>query len=68
MVDDGIGFDPAEPSEGSGLATMRTLAGFLDGCVEVLAEPGRGTWVRAVLGAPVPPGRRPDLRLVTDEA
>jgi signal transduction histidine kinase len=68
VVDDGIGFDPAEPGEGSGLTTMRTLAGFLDGCVEVLAEPGRGTWVRAVLGAPVPPGRRPDLRLVTDEA
>jgi hypothetical protein len=46
---------------------MRTLAGFLDGCVEVLSEPGRGTWVRAVLGAPVPPGARPDLRLVAEE-
>jgi signal transduction histidine kinase len=66
VVDDGVGFDPSAPPEGSGLATMRTLAGFLDGCVEVLAEPGRGTWVRAVLGSPVPPGRRPDLRLVTD--
>jgi signal transduction histidine kinase len=67
VVDDGVGFDPSEPTEGSGIATMRTLAGFLDGCVEVLAEPERGTWVRAVLGAPVPPGRRPDLRLVPDE-
>jgi signal transduction histidine kinase len=67
VVDDGIGFDPSEPTEGSGLATMRTFAGFLDGCVEVLAEPERGTWVRAVLGAPVPPGRRPDLRLVSEE-
>jgi signal transduction histidine kinase len=67
VMDDGVGFDPSAPTEGSGLATMRTLAGFLDGCVEVLAEPGRGAWVRAVLGSPVPPGRRPDLRLVTDE-
>ena len=67
VVDDGVGFDPSAPTEGSGLATMRTLAGFLDGCVEVLAEPGRGTWVRAILGSPVPPGQRPDLRLVTGE-
>jgi signal transduction histidine kinase len=67
VVDDGVGFGPAEPTGGTGLATMRTLAGFLDGCVEVLSEPGRGTWVRAVLGAPVPPGARPDLRLVAEE-
>jgi signal transduction histidine kinase len=66
VVDDGVGFDPRTTEAGTGITTMRTLADHLDGSVEVTAAPGGGTHVRAVLGAPIPPGRRPVLRLVTD--
>jgi signal transduction histidine kinase len=66
VVDDGVGFDPRTAEAGTGITTMRTLADHLDGSVEVTAAPGGGTHVRAVLGAPGPPGRRPVLRLVTD--
>ena len=66
VVDDGVGFDPRTAEAGTGITTMQTLADHLDGSVEVTADPGGGTHVRAVLGAPIPPGRRPVLRLVTD--
>jgi signal transduction histidine kinase len=64
IEDDGVGFDPEETATGSGLATMRMLAGFVDGWVDVASEPGGGTRVRAVLGSSRPPGARPDLRVV----
>jgi signal transduction histidine kinase len=67
VVDDGVGFDRDAVEVGSGLTAMRTLAGYLDGSLEVTSAPGAGTRVRAVLGAPVLPGRRPDLRLVTTD-
>ncbi len=64
IEDDGVGFDPEAATTGSGLATMRMLAGFVDGWVDVASEPGGGTRVRAVLGSSLPPGTRPDLRVV----
>jgi signal transduction histidine kinase len=66
IEDDGVGFDPARATDGSGLATMRMLARFIDGRVEVTSVPGEGTLVRAVLGSNLPPGR-PDLHLVTGQ-
>jgi len=66
VIDDGVGFDPGTAEAGIGITTMRTLADHLDGSVEVTSAPGEGTHVRAVLGAPVPPGRAPVLRLVTE--
>lgn len=67
IEDDGVGFDPDRATDGSGLATMRMLARFIDGRVEVTSEPGVGTHVRAILGSTRPPGAggRPDLRLIT---
>jgi signal transduction histidine kinase len=64
IEDDGVGFDPEVTAAGTGLATMRVLAGFVDGWVDVASEPGAGTRVRAVLGASLPPGSRPDLHVV----
>jgi signal transduction histidine kinase len=64
IEDDGVGFDPEATTGGSGLDTMRMLAGFVDGWVDVASEPGGGTRVRAVLGSSLPPGARPDLRVV----
>ncbi|HET6953213.1 MAG TPA: ATP-binding protein [Acidimicrobiales bacterium] len=64
--DDGVGFEPDQVAEGAGLATMRTLAGFLGGRVEVCSGPGEGTQVRAVLGREVDRGERPRLRVVPD--
>jgi signal transduction histidine kinase len=66
IEDDGVGFDPDRATDGSGLATMRMLARFIDGRVEVTSVPGEGTRVRAVLGSNLPPGR-PDLHLVTGD-
>ncbi len=68
VVDDGVGFDRDAVEAGTGLETMRTLAGYLDGSVDVTSTPGRGTRVLVVLGAPIPPRGRPDLRLVTSDA
>jgi signal transduction histidine kinase len=65
VSDDGVGFETAEVERESGLATMRALAEFADGRLEVASMPGYGTQVRAVLGAEVPvPTSRPDLRVV----
>jgi hypothetical protein len=67
VSDDGMGFDPGEIEVGPGIATMQSLAGFVDGHVEIDSSPGAGTRVLAVLGAPPADARprpRPRLRLV----
>jgi two-component system, NarL family, sensor kinase len=66
VEDDGLGFDPAVTTAGSGIATMRLLAGCIQGDVEVASEPGSGTRVRAVLGSD-PPSAPPDLRVIPGE-
>lgn len=43
VTDDGAGFDPAEPTDGFGLAGMRTRAGQVGGIVTCASEPGAGT-------------------------
>ena len=49
LHDDGLGFDPvavaARQAEGFGLQSMRERAEALDGCLEVLSQPGQGTQV-----------------------
>jgi signal transduction histidine kinase len=65
VSDDGVGFETTAVDRESGLATMRALAEFADGRLEVASMPGYGTQVRAVLGAEAPvPIARPDLRVV----
>jgi hypothetical protein len=65
VTDDGAGFDTAGVARESGLATMRALAEFADGRLEIASMPGYGTQVRAVLGGESPvPVARPDLRVV----
>lgn len=64
IEDDGVGFDPERAIDGSGLATMRMLARFIDGRVEVTSVPGEGTLVRAVLGKNPTPSGRAQLHLV----
>ncbi|HEY8524300.1 MAG TPA: ATP-binding protein [Acidimicrobiales bacterium] len=65
VTDDGAGFDTAAVERESGIATMRTLAEFTGGHLEVASMPGWGTRVRAVLGGEEPPPTgRPDLRVV----
>jgi len=68
IEDDGLGFDPSRATDGSGLSTMRMLARFIDGRVEVYSKPGQGTHVRAVLGSSSSPPDRPELRLITNDA
>lgn len=46
VQDDGVGFDPAEPAPGIGVATMRERATLLHGNVTITSTPGRGTTVR----------------------
>jgi signal transduction histidine kinase len=64
VVDDGVGFEPADRSHGPGLglATMRERVEELGGSFAVRSEPGGGSRVRAVFPAvlaalpAVPPG------------
>ena len=49
VADDGPGFDPAEPTGGLGLTSMRQRAERCGGALQVTTAPGRGTTVRAVL-------------------
>lgn len=67
VADDGAGFDPAAVRRESGIATMRALAEFAGGRLEVTSAPGHGAQVRAVLGGEAPaPAARADLRVVSD--
>jgi signal transduction histidine kinase len=61
--DDGVGFEPGGVEAGSGIATMQTLVGYVDGHIDIDSSPGDGTRVSAVLGAATP---RPRLRVVRD--
>lgn len=45
VSDNGRGFDPAVPSDGNGLASMRRRARDTGGALEVLSAPGTGTRV-----------------------
>ena len=51
VVDDGVGFDPAMLSRGSGLSGMRERLQLFEGRVEVHSAPGNGTRLRAVVPA-----------------
>jgi signal transduction histidine kinase len=46
VADDGVGFDPREITEGVGLNAMRERTALLNGRLEVLSEPAKGTTVR----------------------
>jgi PAS domain S-box-containing protein len=46
VSDDGVGFDPREITEGVGLNAMRERTALLNGRLEVLSEPAKGTTVR----------------------
>ena len=48
IIDDGVGFDPAQPFPGQlGLVSMRERVEEVGGVLEVSSAPGRGTRVRA---------------------
>ena len=51
VVDDGVGFDPAERARGSGLSGMRERLRLFEGHLEVHSAPGHGTRIRAVVPA-----------------
>ena len=55
--DDGVGFDPASPVSGFGLAGMRERVQLTDGELSIDSAPGEGTTVKAVL--PLPAGQSP---------
>jgi ligand-binding sensor domain-containing protein len=44
--DNGCGFDPSSASTGKGMSTIAMRAGLLDGSVDVVSAPGKGTSVR----------------------
>jgi signal transduction histidine kinase len=52
VSDDGRGFDPTENGRGTGLRGIADRLGALDGSMEVVSAPGRGTTVRGHLPAP----------------
>jgi signal transduction histidine kinase len=56
--DDGQGFDPASPSEGFGLHSMRQRCQARHGRLEVASSPGGGTVVTATLPIADPAARR----------
>lgn len=53
VTDDGVGFDPAQSSGGSGLGNMRTRAKSLKGSLRFESESHRATLLR--LEVPIPP-------------
>ena len=46
VTDDGAGFDPRQTPEGVGMRAMRERTALLNGKLEVLSEPAKGTTVR----------------------
>ncbi|GAB2515820.1 sensor histidine kinase [Lysobacter humi (ex Lee et al. 2017)] len=52
VVDDGVGFDPAERAGGSGLSGMRERLRLFQGTLDVHSSPGSGTRLRAVVPLP----------------
>jgi signal transduction histidine kinase len=57
VVDDGVGFDPANASSGSGLQGMADRLEAVGGTLTVDSTPGRGTTVSGIVpvGRPPPP-------------
>lgn len=49
VTDDGVGFGPIGPTNGSGMARMRLLAELGGGTLDVESAPGGGTVVRSLL-------------------
>jgi len=49
VTDNGCGFDPAYPSNGLGLGTMRERAALIDGQIEVTSVPQQGTTILVVV-------------------
>ena len=49
VVDDGVGFDPAQQPGGSGVSGMRERLRLFQGRLEVHSAPGHGTRLRAVV-------------------
>ncbi|SFH33846.1 ATP-binding protein [Pedobacter insulae] len=43
IQDDGIGFDTKNPNNGNGMATLHNRAAALNGEMEILSQPGKGT-------------------------
>lgn len=68
VEDDGIGDDRIDEHEQRGIASMRTMARFLDGSVTVTSVSGTGTLVVAQFPLDTLPERpRPELRLVRSQ-
>jgi signal transduction histidine kinase len=57
VADRGRGFDPASVSLGGGLQNLRDRVNALGGTLRIIAAPGEGTCVTALL--PIDPGVRP---------
>jgi signal transduction histidine kinase len=49
VVDDGVGFEPEAQASGFGLMSMHDRIGAVDGLLEIVSSPGRGTVVRGTL-------------------
>jgi len=49
VTDDGVGFEPGEQASGFGLVSMHDRIGAVDGVLEIVSSPGRGTEVRGTL-------------------
>ncbi|HKJ54353.1 MAG TPA: GAF domain-containing sensor histidine kinase [Nitriliruptoraceae bacterium] len=52
VSDDGVGFDPTQPSAGHGLSNIRERATLHDGSTTITSNAGTGTRVRALLPLP----------------
>jgi signal transduction histidine kinase len=54
VADDGRGFDPSAVAAASGLQHLRDRVNALGGTLQIVAAPGQGTQVRALLPLPQP--------------
>ncbi|MCB0167777.1 MAG: PAS domain S-box protein [Anaerolineae bacterium] len=52
IIDDGQGFDPAQPKGGMGLNNIRERIARLNGQLSLVSEPGNGTRLEAVIPLP----------------
>jgi signal transduction histidine kinase len=49
VSDNGKGFDPAQATKGNGLHNLRQRARLLNGTVNIVSQPGRGTTITVIL-------------------
>lgn len=49
VSDNGKGFDPAQATKGNGLHNLRQRARLLNGSVDIVSQPGRGTTITIIL-------------------